>query len=160
MVRSILTTAALLGAASAVAAKAASTPEIVGTPSAAFVKSTNDGQRSYTMSVVARFDQVLPREGMRVVIGPGLRKGQRVSRIFGGDQPHRIGKTSKHCYTIEAGRPMPVSTPRSGARWKVALVEQSGTSDAAVVVDTATVALRRLPRDRTFGPAEAKQLGC
>lgn len=159
MFRSILTTAALLGTASAVAAEAASAPDIVGTPSAAFTKSSNEGKRSYTMSVVARFDRALPREGMRVVIGPGLRKGQLVSRIFGGAQPSRIGKTSKHCYTIEAGRPMPVSMPKSGARWKVALLEQSG-SDAAVVVDTATVTLRRLPRDRAFGPVEAKRLGC
>ena len=160
MLRSIFTTAALLAAASAVAAEAASTPHIVGTPSAAFVKSANDGKRSYTMSAAARFDRTLPTQGIRVVIGPGLRKGQRVSRIFGGDQPHRIGKTSNHCYTIEVGRPAPVSTPKSGARWKLALLEQSGASDVGVVVDTAAVTLRRLPRDRAFGPAEAKRLGC
>lgn len=130
-------------------------PEIVRTPFATYAAVGTKHQRSYSIAVVVRFDRALPRTGFRVVIGPHLRTGKRLRRIFGGDQPFRIGTLSKHCYTIEVGRPRPVSTPTIGARWRVALIGAGGT-----VVDTAPTTLRPAPRHRAFGPAEARRLGC
>ncbi len=106
------------------------------------------------MAIVARFDRALPSSGTRVLIGPGLRVGDEVDAIFGGAPPNRIGVASRHCYTIEAGRPRPVATPRVGARWRVAVVRAGEVSHAK------SVNLRAYPKNRAFGVREAKALGC
>jgi hypothetical protein len=133
---------------------AAAPPSFVGTPKAAFAKSTNDGKRFYTLAVVVRFNKALPSDAARVVIAARLRNGQKVGNVFGGDTPHRIGTTSRHCYTIEVGRPRPVSTPKAGARWTV------GVMRGGIIKHTASTTLRVFPTGEVFGPAEARQLGC
>ena len=151
------TSAALLLAATiAPSAHAAATasPKFVNTPSAAFLKSTNNGVRSYTMAVVVRFDKALPRSGARVVIGPHLAAGQKLGIVQGGGTPHRIGDTTRHCYSIEVGRPRPVSTPKVGAHWKV------GVTQNGVIKHTDAATLRAFPDGSAYGPAEARHLGC
>lgn len=154
--KSIILPAVLLAATLTPSAQAAAAPgpSIVGTPKAVFAKATNEGQRSYALSVVIRFNRALPTTDARVVIGPRLAQGQRIGSVYGGATPRRIGTSARHCYTIEVGRPRPVSTPTSGARWRV------GVTSAGVIRDTARVTLRAFPRDRPFGRVEARQLGC
>jgi hypothetical protein len=149
----LLPIAAVALMAAAPSASAATSPKIVRTPIAAFTKSTKSPS-SYTMTVVVRFDRALPTSGARVVIGPHVRRGQTLRQVFGGDTPHRMGNAAKHCYMIEVGRPAPVTTPRTGARWVV------GVTSGGTISDTARATLHPFPTHRLFGPREAHELGC
>lgn len=146
---SILTTVAAPSASAD-----ADVPDFVRDPIATFARVSGDGPRGYSLGVVVRFDGALPREGARVVIGPTLRAGDRTRGIYGGDTPRRIGRSSRHCYVIEVGRPAPLRTPRHGARWRLAVI----SGDNATVKHSAAVTLRR--STGALGEAEARRLGC
>jgi len=131
------------GASPAMAADA----EFVGTPSVRYDHGT--------VGVVARFDRaVQPLARAELFTAPALRRGQQITRAFGGNSLGSVGRAAGHCYVAEAARPEPRPALHDGAAWELGL-----SVAGKRIAETVRVTLRH-QHGSDWVPAMARRLGC
>jgi|1185.fasta_scaffold533675_2 hypothetical protein len=126
-------------AALAPAANAATTPQIVGTPSVSY--KVVDGALSIgaTLHLNRAFTDATDQHRYSVVAAPTLKHGQKLAdELFGGTALGRLGNRSGAWYKAEAVQLKKRTSVKRGARWQVALARGNH-----IVGLVKTVTLRR-----------------
>lgn len=121
------------------------------------IASFSSGQKG--VGAIVRLNGGLARLGDErpaFIVAPELHRGQLFSttqQFYGGLTPGKIGRASRHCYVVEAVRPRPLAQLRTGAHWKI------GILDGRRVAEIAAVNLRTAARDGD-PTADLQRLGC